>query len=292
MFFKKTNFFKKYLERAVSEGWAVGQFNVSTFEVAKAVLETAKKMKSPVIIGTSEKESKFLGLKEIAFLVRMFREEMGFPVILHLDHGKDLGYIKESVAAGYDSIHFDGSDLPLKENIERTKEVLTVIRGKNILIEGEVGVVKGGSVLLKEAPEILKKDLTNPEEAEEFLKATKVDILAVNIGSFHGINSVKGKNILNIERLSEIKEKTKNVPLVLHGGSKISEEDISKAKKSGIAKININTELRLGFTQGLKTAFSRNPEEIVPYKYFPEALSEVQKIVEEKIQLFGGANKV
>ena len=137
-----------------------------------------------------------------------------------------------------------------------------------------------------------EEDLTNPEEAEKYIKETGVDSLAVSIGTFHGI-MVRGENPrINLERLKEIKERTGDKFLVLHGGSGTPEEDIEKAIELGIVKVNINTELRLAYTNTLKKVLEENPKEIKPYKYLPEVIEAVQKVVEEKIQLFGSSNKI
>jgi len=121
--------------------WAIGQFNVSDLESLKAIIQAAVKLKSPVIIGTSEGESKFLGLKQAVALIKSFREETGLPISLNLDHGKDIAYIKKALSAGYDAVHFDGSDLPFKKNIEITKKIIKIAKPKNILVEGEVGII-------------------------------------------------------------------------------------------------------------------------------------------------------
>ncbi|MFH1582484.1 MAG: class II fructose-bisphosphate aldolase [bacterium] len=275
-----------YLKKANKSGWAVGQFNVSNLEVLKAVAQAAEKMKSPVIMGTSEGESSFLGLDEAVALVRVLRKK-GLSAFLNLDHGKTFDYIKKAVDAGYDSVHFDGSKLPLKENISITKKVLVYCRKKGVQVEAEVGIVGGSSTILKKTPKFL---MTESKEAEIFVKETKVDSLAVNVGSFHGIRSSGINPEINLVRLKEINKKIKNTPLVLHGGSGIPKANIKKAVKLGISKININTELRLAYTASLKKVLTRS-KEMVPYKYMPKVIKEVQKIVEDKIILFGSKNK-
>ncbi len=264
---------KGYLKKAEKEGWALGQFNISNIETLKAIIQAAEKLKSPVIVGTSEGESKFLGLEKTAALVSSFKKEKGLPVFLNLDHGKTLDYIKKAVKAGYDAVHFDGSKLSFKENIKVTKECVKFVRQKGIVIEGEVGVIG--------------EELTDAQEAENFLKAAKVDSLAINIGTWHG----EGKKLgIDFNRLKEIKEKVKDTPLVLHGGSGVPDAHIKKAIKLGISKININTELRVAYTKSLKRAVSG--KEVVPYKYMPEVINNIQKVVEGKIKLFGSINKI
>ncbi len=282
---------KNYFKQAQKERWAIGQFNTSNLETLRAIVKAAQKLKSPVIVGTSEGESKFIGLKQAVALINAFREETGLPVFLNLDHGRSFEYIKEAISAGYDMVHFDGSDLPLRENIKITKKIVDICRKKNISVEGEIGIISGSSRLLSEAPKIGKEMLTNPGEALQFIKETGVDRLAMNIGSFHGIGKVGRKNI-NLKRLKEIKERVGDkVFLVLHGGSGIPEKQIREAIKSGIVKININTELRLAFSGELRKVLAENPEETTPYKYFPEVIEAVEKIVEEKIKLFTQAKR-
>lgn len=285
--------FKNYFKRAQKEGWAIGQFNISNLETLKAILGAAQKLKSPVIIGTSEKESKFLGLKEVVALIKAFREKTGLPIFLNLDHGKTFEYIKEVINAGYDAVNFDGSELPIEENIKITKDVSDYAKKFGVLVEGEVGVMKGASQILEKSPEIKEGDLTNPEDALRFINGTKVDNLAINIGTFHGIEASGENPHINLKRLKEIREKIGDkVFLVLHGGSGTPEEDIREAVKLGIVKININTELRMAFTGTLRKVLEENTGEITPYKYFPKVIEAVQRVVEGKINLFNSVNKI
>jgi len=281
---------KGYLKKAERENWAVGHFNISNLETLRAIILAARKLKSPVIIGTSEGESKFIGLDQAAALVGSFRKETGLPVFLNLDHGHSLDYIKKAVEAGYDAVHFDGSKLPLSENIKMAKKVVAYARKKKVLVEGEVGFIKGSSTLLEEEIKISKEDLTDPREAGIFIKETNVDSLAVNVGTFHGIRASGINPRINLGRLREIKEMVKGVPLVLHGGSGTPLRDIKSALKLGVSNIHINTELRLAYTNSLKKAVSG--KEIVPYKYMPEVIRNIQKVVEKKIKLFGSRNRI
>ncbi|MFA5355669.1 MAG: class II fructose-bisphosphate aldolase, partial [Candidatus Paceibacterota bacterium] len=251
-----------YLKRAKREGWAVGQFNVSNLETMKAVVAASEKEKSPVIVGTSEGESSFLGLKEAVALVKVFKEK-GVSLFLHLDHGKTFDYIKKAVDAGYDSVHFDGSKLPLKENISITKKVMAYCKKRGVQVEGEVGSIGGSSTVLKEIP---KLSLTEAKEAERFVKETKVDSLAVSVGNFHGVSS-SGNPEIDFLRLKEISKAVKDTPLVLHGGSGIPGQSIKKAIGLGMSKVNVNTDLRVAYTETLRDVLKSG--EIVPYKYMP-----------------------
>jgi fructose-bisphosphate aldolase, class II len=280
----------EFLKKARKEGWAIGQFNASTLEALKAIFFAAKNLKSPIIIGTSEKESGYLGLRQAAALVRIFEEENGVPALLNLDHGKSFDYIKEAIAAGYDAVHFDGSQLPLDENVRILKEIVKYAHKKNVLVEGEVGFIKGASEILDAAPDIYLDDLASPSDAEKLVKETKVDSLAVNVGTFHGLGGIK---TINLARLGEIKEKISEKSfLVLHGGSGILQEEIKAAISTGIVKININTELRAAFTQTLQEIFCAGQKEIAPYRYLPRVIESMQKIVEDKIKIFNSVNKI
>ena len=284
---------KNYFQKAQKEGWAIGHFNISNLETLRAIVQAAQNLKSPVIFGTSEGESKFIGLKQVVALAKSFKEETGLPIFLNLDHGKSFEYIGEAIDLGYDAVHFDGSKLSLEENIKIAKEVVDYAHKKGVLVEGEVGFIAGASELLERAPEIKEEDLTNPDDALRFINETGADSLAVNIGTFHGIEIYGENPHINLQKLKEIKNKVGDrVFLVLHGGSGTPEEDIKEAIKLGIVKININTELRLAFTNTLKQVLRENPKETTPYKYMSKVIGAVQKVVEDKIKLFGSDNKI
>ncbi len=284
---------KYYFKKAQEQGWAIGQFNFSTLEQLRGILSAAKKLKSPVILGTSHGESQYLGIKEIVALVEILKTEYKVPAFLNLDHAKKFKNIKEAIDYGYSAVHFDGSRLALEKNIKYAKKVVEYAHQKGALAEGEVGAIgTDSSKIYQEKFKIREEDLTKPEEAEKFIKETGADSLAIGIGTFHGIQ-IKGKNPhLRLERLAEIRERIKKTFLVLHGGSGTRDEDIRKAVKLGIVKININTELRVAFTEALSKNFNKGIKETTPYKYFPEAIEAVQKKVEEKIKLFGSNNKI
>ena len=283
---------KDYFQKAQKENWAIGQFNFSTLEQLKAIIQAGKKLNSPIIIGASEGASDFVGLKQAVNLVNSYREEKNPALFLNLDHGKSFDYIKKAIDAGYDYVHFDGSNLDLTENIKVSKRVVEYAHKKGVLVEGEFNATAGASKILGEIPEASQKNLTDPQQAYKFSKETQIDSLAVNIGNFHGMEA-SGKNpVIDFNRLKKIKEQIPDKFLVLHGGSGVSEQDIKKIVNSGIVKININTELRLAYTNSLKKVFKDKPLEITPYKIMPEVISSVQKIVETKIKTFGSDNKI
>lgn len=281
-----------YFKKAKREKWAIGQFNFSALPQLEAIIEAAKKMQSPVILGTSEGESRFLGLKQAVALKKAYVAETGLPLFLNLDHGKSFDYIKKAIDVGYDMVHFDGSHLPFKENINQTREVIRYAKSAGVLVEGEIGIIgTESSKLYEEKFEIKEENLTNVKEAKNYIKETGVNCLAISIGNFHGMSS-QGDPHLDLKRLGEIKKELKDELLVLHGGSGTPERDVKKAIRLGIVKVNINTELRLAFTNTLKQSLEANPKEIVPYKYEDQTIKAVQKVVEDKIRLFGSKNKL
>jgi fructose-bisphosphate aldolase class II len=288
-----------YLKKAQAEYFAIGQFNFSDFTQLKAIVAKSSEMKSPVILGTSEGESKFFGLEEAVALRNVLRNKFKLPIFLNLDHGHSFEYLKQAIDAGYDMVHFDGSKLPLEENIKITKEVVKYAKWKNVTVEGEVGRIgTDSSKLYDNKFEIEEENLTKPEEVFKFLNETKVNLLAVSIGNFHGIEISGICPNLRLDRLVKIQEsigqaqgRTKNVFLVLHGGSGTPEDDMKEAIKMGIVKININTELRLSFSGNLRRALNDNPEEIVPYKFLLDAKNSMERLVELKIKIFGSEGK-
>lgn len=281
-----------YLKKAHEERFAIGQFNFSTFEQVKGIIAAAQNLKAPIILGTSEGESKFVGLEEAVALRNVLRNKTGLPIFLNLDHGKSSGYLKEAIAAGYDMVHFDGSKLPLEENIKISQEVVKYAHWRAVVVEGEVGRFgTDASRMYTEKFEIKEENLTNVQEAKNYLSNAKVDVLAVNVGTFHGIDISGVSPHIRMDRLQEIK-KAIDTPLVLHGGSGTPDEDIKEAIQNGIVKININTETRLAFSSNLRKSLENNKEAIVPYKYLQDAVNAVQLVTEKNIKLFGSEEKV
>jgi ketose-bisphosphate aldolase len=289
---------KQILKLAQAGHYAVGSFNFSTAEVLKAIVAAAKETNSPAIISTSQNEADFIGIREAAALVEAWRQATKLPLILNLDHGKDPEEIKKAVAAGYNAIHFDGSEFSYEENIRKTKEVVEYIRrvektfDRSILVEGELGYLTGSSSLNDKALEIKTEDLTSPEQALDFIEKTGIDSLAVVIGNAHGIFT-KSEEKLDLGRLAEIREAVgERVFLVLHGGSGIPQDDVRKAIELGIAKVNVNTELRVAYKESLEKEIKERPKETTPYKILSPALEAVKKVVKEKIEVFGCGGKI
>ena len=264
---------------------AVGHFNISDLTALKAIFEAAKELDVPVIIGTSQGEADFLDRREAAALIRALREKNDFPIFLNADHAHSLEEIKEAVEAGYDAVLFDAGKLSLDENIKQTKKAVELAKSINpdVLVEGELGYIGSSSKILEELPKGLS-NLTSPEDAARFVKETGVDFLAPAVGNVHGI--IKGGNPkLDIKRIKDIRKVT-GAPLVLHGGSGISDSDFIEAINAGISIIHINTELRVAWRKGLEGGLRRNLEEIAPYKVLPEAVDEIKKVVKRRLQLF------
>lgn len=269
---------KQLILDAQRGGYAIGSFNTSDLEITKAIISAAARLNSPVIVETSEKAISFAGLENLADIVKNEAKKVQIPVALHLDHGKSLETVRQCLAAGYTSVMFDGSHLPLAENIILTRQAVEMAHRANVPCEGELGAIsKTGE----------EKSYTDPDQVIEFVKATAVDFLAVAIGSAHGVG---GDEKLNIDLLKKIHAKIK-VPLVLHGASGVSSEDIQAAVKNGICKVNIDTDIRHTFSRAIRE-ISNQYRDSDPRDLMQKVMAEIQKVVEEKIKLFGSEGKV
>lgn len=268
---------------------AIGHFNISDIVAFHGILSAAKELNVPVFIGVSEGEREFVGIPEARALVNAARDHYGIPVFLNADHTYSFEKIKEVVDAGYDSVIFDGAKLSLEENIKKTKEVVDYAKSKNpdILVEAELGYIGMSSKLLDEIPEgaSIEGSLTDPKMAAEFVKETGIDLLAPAVGNLHGMLKNMKNPRLDINRITDIRQ-TAGIPLVLHGGSGIEDEDFVKAIKAGIGMVHINTEIRIAWKEGIKRGLEEKAEEIAPYKILPPALEGVKKVVLERLRLF------
>jgi fructose-bisphosphate aldolase class II len=275
---------------AEKRGVAVGHFNVSDLTALKAVVSAAQELKVPVVIGASEGERKFLGDQQLAALVKSFRDETGLPVFLNADHTHSLEAALAAAKAGFDSIVFDLSALPLDENIRKTKEAIGILKKINpaILIEGEIGDIGSGSQIHDTIPD-LSKGLTSPEEAKKFVDATGVDILAPAVGNMHGmvVKMIQGKQKkhLDLKRISEIKRATGSL-ITLHGASGTNDDDLRQSITAGINIIHINTELRVAWRQTLDKVLSAHPQEVVPYKILPPVIGAIREVALSRLKLF------
>ncbi len=274
---------KELYQKAQKEGYAVGAFNVSTLEAIKAIIKAAVRLRAPVVIETSEKEMGFLEPALVFDIVKELGEKISIPIGLHLDHGKSLERVKEAIQAGYTSVHIDGSTLAYDDNVKITKAVVEFAQTKGITVEGELGKIVGSSEKHQETITISQDFLTDPEEAKRFVAETGLDILAVSLGNIHGVYASEPK--LDFERLAQLQKL--GLPMSLHGGSGIPADQIKRAINLGITKVNVNTELRLAYTETLRTELAAHPDEIVPYEFLPEEIEAIEDVVEQKIKLFG-----
>lgn len=280
-----------YLRLARKSGQAIGHFNFSTEDVLKGIIEACRESDAPaVMVGTSEGEAGFIGIKEAAVLVKTVRDDYNFPVFLNADHFKSLEKCKEALDAGYDSVLIDGSKLEYNENIEVTKRVveyarqISKYRNIEISVEGELGYLRGASEVQQKI-EISPADYTGPEEAADFVKKTGIDRLAVVFGNIHGIVTDQEEK-LDIEHFRKIVAAMPAVYYVLHGASGLKDQDIKAAIKAGISNVHFNTELRIAYKEGIHKVFHEKPDETTPYKYLQPAVEEVKRVVAAKIKLF------
>jgi fructose-bisphosphate aldolase class II len=278
------------LEQGQKDGVAIGHFNVGDWVLLKAVFASAQELKVPVVVGVSEGEREFIGVRQIAALVRSLREESDCPIFLNADHTHSLAKAVEATRAGFDAIVFDLSALPFEQNVRQTKEAVETLKTINsaILVEGEIGDIGTGSEIHEKAPD-LSRGLTSPAEAKQFVEATGIDILAPAVGNMHGMlkSMVQGqtRKRLDIQRIAQIKNAAQ-VPLTLHGGSGTDDEDLRKAIAAGINIIHINTELRVAWRRGLEEGLSKQPNEVVPYKILPFAVESVKEVARSRLKLF------
>jgi fructose-bisphosphate aldolase, class II len=282
---------KKYILEAEKNKIAIGHFNVSNIEILHAIYNSARELKLPVIIGVSEGEEKFIGLNEISSLIKTYKQKDNYPIFLNADHHYTFESVKSAIIAGFDSVIIDAADKPLSENIEFTKKCVEFAHevekneNREILVEAEIGFIGKSSTVLDEIPfGVSSETMTNPEDAKFFVDETGVDLLAPSVGNIHGI--IKGGNPkLDLERIRDIKDLCK-VPLVLHGGSGLSNEDFNGAINAGISIIHINTEIRVAFKNALKQSLVDQNDEYAPYKYLKPVISAVENVVLSRLKLF------
>lgn len=285
----------RMLKIAHENHYAVGQFNINNLEWTKAILLTAQELNSPVILGVSEGAGKYMGgFKVVAAMVKAMDESLGItvPVVLHLDHGTYEG-AKACIAAGFTSIMFDGSHLPFDENVKKTKELVALAHDKGLSIEAEVGAIGG-----TEDGVTADGEVADPEECKKIV-ALGVDFLAAGIGNIHGIYPANWKG-LHFDALEKISKATGGIPLVLHGGTGIPDDQIKHAIHDGMSKINVNTDCQLVFAEATieyckagkadPTAANEN-KGYDPRKLLKPGFQAIQAKVKEKMELFGSVGK-
>lgn len=279
---------REYIAAARNESVAVGHFNISTADGILAVADAAKELGLPVIIGVSEGERDYVGVRQVAAIVRSLREERDQPIFLNADHTYSFERVKEAIDAGFDAVIFDGAKLSLEENIEVATKCVNYARasGRDVIVEGELGFIGQSSKVLDAIPDgavVGEASMTTPADALRFVKETGVDLLAPAVGNIHGV--VRGGDpALNPGRVRDIYEAT-GIPLVLHGASGNTADDIRKTVANGVAIVHVNTELRLAYRSGLMKSLSGDQDEVAPYKYLRPAKLAMQKVVEEKLKI-------
>ena len=269
---------------------AIGHFNISNVESLWGIFKAAQSLNVPVIIGVSEGERDFVGVRQVVALVKSIREEFQYPIFLNADHTYSFDRVKEAIDACFDSVIFDGAKLSFEENIKITKQCVEYAKnsGREVLVEGELGFIGQSSKILDAIPDgvdLSEKSLTDPGKAKDFVEATGVDLLAPAVGNFHGMLRGGVDPKLNIERIKKISSAV-GIPLVLHGGSGNSEDDFKQAIANGISIVHINTEIRVAYKDALKKSLQEDPEEVAPYKFLKPSVKAVQDLVTAKLKFF------
>ena len=304
---------KEMFEKSMKEGFAIGAFNVNNMEIIQAIVDAASEAKSPVILQASSSAIKYAG---IDYLMKMVEAATivhpEIPIALHLDHGSDFETCKMCIDAGFTSVMIDGSKYDFEENIKITKEVVDYAHSKGVVVEAELGKLAG----IEDEVNVDSKDAmyTDPEQAEEFVKRTGCDSLAIAIGTSHGAYKFKGEVKLRFDILKDIRMRIPNTPIVLHGASSVipklvemcnqyggdipgakgvPDEMLMEAGKLGVSKINVDTDLRLAMTAGIRKVFALEPSAFDPRKYLVPARDLIKETVKHKmINVFKSNDKI
>ena len=275
------------LEEIIKESQAaVGAFNTFNLEITQGIVRGARKAGLPVIIQTTENAIDYAGLEALFYLIKATLEaESGeVPMAIHLDHGKKLETVKAAVDLGYSSVHMDASEYPFEENIKLTREAAELGHQRGVWVQGELGNIYSKEGLLKMQQGVdLKKLMTNPDQIKEFVQRTGVDTVAVAIGSLHG--HFVGQENIDFEKLEAIRKEIE-IPIVLHGGSGIPDEQIKKAIQKGVKIINVDTDLRLAFARALKETLKIETDLIDPRKILQPSVEAISRVVYDKARLF------
>lgn len=298
-------------EKSMKEGFAIGAFNINNMEIIQGIVDAASENNSPVILQVSSSAIKYARMPYLLKMVEAAVETTNIPIALHLDHGPDFETCKECIDAGFTSVMIDGSKYNFEENVELTKEVVGYAHPRGVVVEAELGKLAG----IEDDVNVSAEDsmYTDPNQAKEFVERTGCDSLAIAIGTSHGAYKFKGEAKLRFDILEEIKKKTPNTPIVLHGASTVIPElvemcnkyggeipgakgvpnDILKeAGRLGVSKINVDTDLRLAMTANIRKVFGEKPSEFDPRKYLGVARDSVKDVVSYKIaNVFCSNNK-
>ncbi|WP_129689596.1 tagatose-bisphosphate aldolase subunit GatY [Gottfriedia acidiceleris] len=274
------------LLEAQSKGYAVPAFNIHNLETMKTVLETAQELRSPVLIAATPSTVSYMGEEFLISMMEAAKKRYDIPICFHLDHHEKVVDIKALIDSGIHSVMIDASHHDFEENIRIVREVVDYASSFGVAVEAELGRLSG----VEDDLEVDEKDqiYTNPAQAKEFVSRTGIDSLAVAIGTAHGL--YKGEPKLDIERLSAIQREV-DIPLVLHGASGLPDELVQKTIKSGICKVNIATELKIAFANGLRGYLKEHPDANDPRYYFKDAVREMKIVVADKIKMCGSMNR-
>jgi len=281
---------REAVQKAAQTKKAIGHFNASNLEVVWAIFRAARALDVPAIVGFSEGERDFVGVRQSVDLIRSIREEYDYPIFSNADHTYSFERVREAIDAGYDAVIFDGAELSFDENVDITRHCVEYARSKrpDMLVEGELGYIGKSSSVRAELPpgvSIGAEHLTKPEEAKEYVELTGVDMLAPSVGNIHGMLKDGKDPALSIERVGEIRSAV-GIPLVLHGASGNSDDDLRGAVKNGAVIIHVSTELRVAFRKALEVSLAEDPEQVAPYKYLKPVILAVEKVVAGKLKIF------
>ncbi|ACM61082.1 fructose-bisphosphate aldolase class II [Caldicellulosiruptor bescii] len=270
------------LPQARKGKYAIGAFNVYNYETIKGVIDAAAELRVPVVVAFGERYLANMSFDEVYSLVKVMSKNVEVPVVLHLDHCKTFENIVKAIRAGFTSVMFDGSSLPFKENVEKTKEVVKIAHAVGVSVEAELGSIAGGEGS-SESDNEETTIYTDPKEAEEFVELTQVDALAVSIGTVHGLYT--GEPKINIDILKEIASRVQ-IPLVLHGGSGTPEEILKECIRNGIAKININTEISIYTLDKIAEILNENKNKVHFSNISLKVIECVKEVTKKHIKLF------
>ncbi|RBW67372.1 class II fructose-bisphosphate aldolase [Bacillus taeanensis] len=277
---------KDMLQHAYENKYGVGAFSAHNAETIQAILWAAEEEQAPVMIQVGQKVIQYMGLEEMTKMIEVMAKNITVPVAIHLDHCRNFNQATKAIQLGFQSVMFDGSGLPFEENVATTKKVAEFARSLGIGTEGEIGKIGGTEDDITVAEEDAL--VTSVDEAQVFAEQTGIDYIAVSIGTAHGI--YKQTPNLHFERLQEINAAVKR-PVVLHGGSSVPDDQVQKAISLGVAKINVDTELRQAFTLGIQEVFEENREEWHLAVSLDRGRQLMKEKVQEKIRVFGSSGK-
>ena len=302
---------KDMFEKSMKEHFAIGAFNVNNMEIIQAIVDAAAEENSPVILQASSSAIKYARIGYLRKMVEAAIEEHDIPIALHLDHGPDFETCKMCIDNGFSSVMIDGSKYDFEQNIELTKKVVDYAHSRGVVVEAELGKLAG--IEDDEKVDAHEAMYTDPDQAKEFVERTGCDSLAIAIGTSHGAYKFKGEAKLRFDILQKVKEKLPNTPIVLHGASTVipelvdmcnkyggnipgakgvPDEMLHEASKSGVSKINVDTDLRLAMTAAIRKVFVEEPSKFDPRAYLTPARDLIKETVQHKIRdVFGSSNK-